>query len=136
MDVANHKYFVIYKFRVFICHLYHISLKVSIVFGKDAVTYTLISIQTLKRIGKEHAKIRVRNVICISSLEQYPAVRLRCLFVSTVKLERASANCFKLSSNKFTDNFAFRYTLLNPSLCFAINVVSRDNVMTFRFPRN
>jgi len=49
---------------------------------------------------------------------------------------RASANCFKLSSDKFTNNFAFRYTLLNPSLCFAINVVSRDNVMTFRFPRN
>lgn len=53
--------------------------------------------------------------------------------------ERAS-ECAQIALNgvpdKFTDNFAFRYTLLNPSLCFAINVVSRDNVMTFRFPRN
>lgn len=75
----------------------------------------------------------------ISLFEQYPAVQLRCLFVGKRQARaraRARANCFKLSSDKFTDNFAFRYTLLNPSLCFTINVVSRDNVMTFRFPRN
>lgn len=58
------------------------------------------------------------------------------IYLRGLESVRVSANCFKLSSNKFTDNFAFRYTLLNPSLCFAINVVSRDNVMTFRFPRN
>lgn len=123
-------------------------------FGNDVSTHRppMISIQALdienvlgnSGEASHNTGIREKATQCGDRWGNIRSVLGRCVVylrasdvgVGERASERASANCFKLSSDKFTDNFAFRYTLLNPSLCFAINVVSCDNVMTFRFPRN